>query len=124
MGRYNTGPGHFLSFLPEVLLYLKGRSPPEDFLEMTTFVICFCSFTLSYGVLNLFSYEMSFFGSYHLDNYITGGSVSLSPRYQGLTRGWWGGSDMAEGVIVTGQNTSIPPSSRTTRQTTLTAGKS
>ena len=69
MGRYNTGPGHFLSFLPEVLLYLKGRSPPEDFLEMTTFVICFCSFTLSYGVLNLFSYEMSFFGSYHLDKY-------------------------------------------------------
>ena len=63
MGRFNTGPGHFLSFLSKVLLYLKWRSPPEDFLEMTTFVKCFCSFTLSYGVRNLFSYEMSFFGS-------------------------------------------------------------
>ena len=68
---------------------LSGEVHQKTLLEMTTFVICFCSFTLSYGVLNLFSYEMSC------------------------------NSDIAEGFLL-----SIPPSSLTTRQSTLTAGKS
>ena len=74
---------------------LSGEVHQKTLLEMTTFVICFCSFTFSYGVLNLFSYEMSCY------------------------------SDIAEGVLLSqDKNTSIPPSSLTTRQTTLTAEKS
>ena len=47
---------------------LLGEVHQKTLLEMTTFVICFCSFTSSYGVLNLFSYEMSFFGVAPIDN--------------------------------------------------------